>query len=159
MFVYTMRAGTVKFFAVLTVAIALLVTLVVMVPTYETQAAMESVETKYDKIKSDDDVEKFLSGFGWSVGDTPSEKTDVTVPDEFDKIFTAYNEIQRRQGLSLEKYKRKTLTRYTYEILNYEGYEGKVYANVLVYRGRVVAGDICSADRDGFIHGFEKMPK
>jgi hypothetical protein len=46
--------------------------------------------------------------------------------------------------------------RYTYEITNYEGAEGKVYANVIVYRNKVIGGDICSANANGFIHGFEK---
>ena len=47
------------------------------------------------------------------------------------------------------------MMRYTYEITNYPNYEGKVIANILVYRGKVVGGDICSADINGFIHGFE----
>ncbi len=46
--------------------------------------------------------------------------------------------------------------RYTYEITNYEGYEGTVYVNLLVYRNKIVGGDVCSADASGFIHGFEK---
>lgn len=158
MFVYTMRAGTLKFFAVVGVALALLVTLIVLVPTYGTDAptSFETVSYQYGKIKTNDDVESFLSQFGWQVEDEPLESVKVTIPDEFDKIFTAYNEIQRRQGLNLSKYKRKEVTRYTYAVTNYEGYEGKVYANVLVYRGRVVGGDVCSADTTGFIHGFEK---
>ncbi|MBE6662617.1 MAG: DUF4830 domain-containing protein [Ruminococcaceae bacterium] len=157
MFVYTMRAGTIKFFAVVGVALALLVTLIVLVPTYDGDfSAMEEVSYQYGKIKSNDDVESFLSQFGWKVEDEPLEEVKVTIPDEFDKVFTAYNEIQRRQGLNLSKYKRKEVTRYTYTVTNYEGYDGKVYANVLVYRNRVVGGDICSADTTGFIHGFEK---
>ena len=46
--------------------------------------------------------------------------------------------------------------RYTYEVTNYEDYDGVVYANLIVYRGRVIGGDICSADVTGFIHGFER---
>lgn len=158
MFVYTMRAGTLKFFAVVGVALALLVTLIIMVPTYgdDSSVASETVSYQYGKIKTSDDVEGFLSQFGWTVADSPFEEVKVTIPEEFDKIFTAYNEIQRRQGLNLSKYKRKEVTRYTYEVTNYEEYDGKVFANVLVYRGRVVGGDICSADTSGFIHGFEK---
>ena len=161
MFVYTMRAGTIKFFAVVGAALALLITLIVLVPTYgaDTPTAVEEVSYSYGKIKSSDDVEQFLSQFGWQVEDAPTEEVKVTLPDEFDKIFTAYNEMQRRQGLNLSKYKRKDVTRYTYEVTNYDGYSGKVYANVLVYRGRVIGGDICSADTTGFIHGFEKENK
>ncbi len=156
MFVYTMRAGTIKFFAVVGAALALLITLIVLVPTYgaDTPTAAEEVSYSYGKIKTSDDVEQFLSQFGWQVQDAPTEEVKVTLPDEFDKIFTAYNEIQRRQGLNLSKYKRKDVTRYTYEVTNYADYNGKVYANVLVYRNRVIGGDICSADTTGFIHGF-----
>ena len=157
MFVYTMRAGTLKFFAVVGAALALLITLIVLIPTYgaDTPTA-EEVTYSYGKIKASDDVERFLAQFGWQVDDEPLEEVKVTLPDEFDKVFTAYNEIQRRQGLNLSPYKRKTVTRYTYTVTNYEGYNGKVYANVLVYKNRVIGGDVCSADTSGFIHGFEK---
>lgn len=158
MFVYTLRAGTIKFFAIICAALAVLVTLIVFVPTYgaDVSETSQTVSYQYGKIKTSDDVEKFLSQFGWKVGDDPVETEKVTIPDEFDKVFTAYNEIQRLQGLNLAKYKRKEVTRYTYVVTNYPDYEGKVYANVLVYRNRVVGGDICSADVTGFVHGFEK---
>ena len=156
MFVYSLRASTLKFFGVVGVALAVLITLIAFVPTYDAEAsAYESVSYDYEKIKTDDDVERFLSQFGWQVGAEPYEQTDVTMPDTFDKIFAAYNQIQKQQGLDLSGYKRKTVKRYTYVVENYPDYEGKVYANVLVYRGRVIGGDICSADVEGFIHGFE----
>ena len=156
MFVYSMRASTLKFFGVVCVALVALITLIAFVPTYEADAsASETVSYNYEKIKSDDDVEKFLSQFGWQVGAEPQETAEVTIPEAFDKIFAAYNEIQKRQGLDLSNYKRKNVKRYTYLVENYPDYEGKVYANVLVYRGKVIGGDICSADVEGFIHGFE----
>ncbi|MBR4014329.1 MAG: DUF4830 domain-containing protein, partial [Clostridia bacterium] len=46
--------------------------------------------------------------------------------------------------------------RYTYEITNYDGYDGVVYANILVYRNKVIAGDVCSADTKGFMHGLQR---
>ena len=46
--------------------------------------------------------------------------------------------------------------RYTYKITNYGEGEDTVYANILVYRDKVIGGDICSANVDGFIHGFVK---
>jgi hypothetical protein len=125
------------------------------VPTYAVETE-QTASYSYEKVKSEDDAEKFLAQFGWIVDASPVEVTQVTMPDEFDKIFGAYNEIQKEQGLNLLKYKRKKLTRYTFEVKNYEGYDGRVLANVLVYRGKVVGGDICSADIDGFVHGFEK---
>ena len=80
----------------------------------------------------------------------------MTIPSEFDRVFVSYNELQKRQGLDLSKYKRKEMTRFTYIITNYPEYDGVVYANLLVYRNKVVGGDVCSADVNGFLHGFKK---
>lgn len=160
MFICSMRASTLKFFGVVSVALVALIVLITFVPAYDADAAAyESVSYTYEKIKNDDDVEAFLAQFGWQVGARPEEAVEVTIPSEFDKIFAAYNEIQKQQGLNLSNYKRKTVKRYTYVIENYPDYEGKVYANVLVYRGKVIGGDVCSADVDGFIHGFENPHK
>lgn len=161
MFVYSLRASTLKFFAVVCVALTALITMITFIPSYDggelgyiTTGKEEKIS--YDKIKTEQDRVGFLSQFGWSVGSEPVEVAEITIPSEFDKIFMGYNEIQKRQGLDLSKYKNKTVTRYTYEVTNYEGAEGKVYANILVYRNKVIGGDICSADASGFIHGFEK---
>ncbi len=160
MFVYSMRASTAKFFGVIALSVAVLFTIVAMIPTYEVSAPAsagaeqsQTVQIRYDKIKSEEDVERFLAQFGWQVSG-PSETVTVTVPGEFDKVFLGYNEIQKGQGLDLGKYRRKDLTRYTYEVTNFPDYDGKVYANVLVYRNKVVGGDLCTADMGGFICGF-----
>ncbi len=163
MFVYSLRASTLKFFAVVCVALTALITMIAFIPGYDAGelgyiTTGNEKEIRYDKIKTDADRAEFLAQFGWKVGTSPIETAEITIPDEFDKIFSGYNEIQKRQGLNLEKYKNKKVTRYTYEITNYgEGADGhKVYANVIVYRNRVIGGDVCSADVKGFIHGFEK---
>lgn len=160
MFVYSLRASTLKFFAVVCVALTALIMMIAFIPGYDGEqgfiATGNEKEITYDKIKTNDDRINFLSQFGWQVKTDPIETADITIPKEFDKIFTGYNEIQKRQGLDLSKYKNKNVTRYTYEITNYEGEDGKVYANIIVYRNKVIGGDICSADVKGFIHGLEK---
>ena len=158
MFVYSLRASTLKFFAVICVALATLITLIAFIPVAasDDRATVENMDIDYSGIKTNDDRIKFLSQFGWTVKPEAIESIEVTIPDEFDKIFTVYNEIQKQQGLDLTKYKNKKVTRYTYEITNYDGYDGTVYANILVYRNKVIGGDVCSADVKGFIHGFQK---
>lgn len=162
MFIYSLRASTLKFFAVVCVSLVTLIALIAFIPVFSGGdggfiASSKDMEIKYDGVKSNDDRIAFLSQFDWEVKSEPVETEEVSIPSEFDKIFTGYNEIQRRQGLDLSKYKKKTVTRYTYEITNYGGYDGTVYANILVYRNRVIGGDICSADVKGFIHGFQKQ--
>ena len=160
MFIYSLRASTLKFFAVICVSLVALITMIAFIPAYGSDegyvAASGEVDIQYDGIKTGEDRIEFLKQFGWEVKADPKESVEVTIPAEFDKVFTGYNEIQRRQGLDLSKYKKKKVMRYTYEITNYEGAEGTVYANLLIYRNRVIGGDVCSADTSGFIHGFEK---
>ena len=161
MFIYSLRAGTIKMIGVLCVALTVLITLIAFVPTYVANAdggvVEPTVSYSYDKVRSAADAAAFLSQFGWQVEATPVETRTVTIPAEFDKVFAAYNEMQKEQGLNLLKYKGKEVTRYTFAVTNYAGYEGTVYANVLVYRSKVIGGDVCSADVSGFIHGFEAM--
>jgi hypothetical protein len=174
MFIYSMRASTIRFFGIVCVALAALITLIAFVPAYAgdsttghgsgaSQAgdgvqanSTTAVTYTYDKVKSADNAASFLTQFGWVVDAGSAETVQVTIPAEFDKVFAGYNEMQKAQGLDLTKYKKKSVTRYTFAVTNYEGWDGPVYANVLVYRNRVIGGDICSADVSGFIHGFEK---
>ena len=155
MFIYTMRAGTVRFFGIVCLALTLLVALVAFVPELQPVAAELDTETgTFEKVKSNDDRIAFLKQFGWEVAPDPTEATTVTVPGEFDKVFAAYNELQKKQGLDLSSYSNRTVERYTYTVTNYQNYEGTVQANLLIFRGRVIGGDISSADANGFIHGF-----
>jgi hypothetical protein len=156
-----MRATTVRFFGVICVALLVLVTLIALVPPLQPVAASGEPESEaplsisYEHIRTNEDRVAFLAQFGWEVEQTPLEETTATVPTEFDKVFAAYNEMQRAQGLDLAKYTGKDVTRYTFSVSNYKDFEGTVYANVLVYRNRVIGGDLCSADVTGFVAGFE----
>ena len=159
MFIYSMRAGTIRFFGVVCLALLTLVALIAFVPELQPVSAEsgENAEViRYDSVKSNEDRLAFLAQFGWEVEKTPTESTTVAIPAEFDKVFAEYNELQRRQGLDLSSYASRTVERYTYTVKNYEGYDGKVEANLLIYRGRVIGGDICAASATGFIHGFSK---
>lgn len=159
MFIYSLRASTIKFCAVVCVALATLITLIAFIPVVSVDdvSAAANANIDYSGIKTNEDRIKFLAQFGWQVEPEEVESVEVTIPEEFDKIFTAYNELQKRQGLDLSKFKKKNVQRYTYKITNYDGYDGTVYANILVYRNKVIGGDVCSADVKGFMHGLERQ--
>ena len=155
MFVYSVKAGTLKFLSLVVLTLAAVITLAVFTRP-ESVAAGASVkeEIKYSGVKTAEDAREFLRQFGWETEKTPVESGSFTLPDRFDRAMAGYNEIQRAQGLDLSKYMKKTVTRYTFTVTNYEGYEGTVYANVIVYKNKVIGGDISSASLDGFLHGF-----
>ena len=154
MFITTLRINTLKLIGITALSVLVVAALVIFVPTYESTSASNGIS--YEKVYSNSDRVEFLSGFGWEVAQTPIEEVEVSIPAEFDTVYIGYNEIQKAQGLNLAKYKGKEVVRYTYEIKNYEGYEGTVYVNLLVYRNKIVGGDVCSADASGFIYGFTK---
>lgn len=159
MFVFTCKASTLKLFTLLTILCIAVVLCVLWIPTASTEVihtaylddAMQQVKTE----KTQDCIQ-FLKAFGWTVEETPCDTATVTIPAEFDRIFTAYNHLQLRQGMDLSRYKQKEVTRYTYRVTNYPDYNGTVYANLFVYKGKIIGGDICSADINGFLHGFSK---
>ena len=161
MFVRSIRMNTLKFISIAALGLIAIITLIIFIPAYESPAAAidssaETREIRFDKIKTNDDRVNFLSQFGYTVDAEPLEECEVTIPKEFDKVFAAYNVLQKNEGLDLSRYKGKTVMRYTYKVTNYEGYSDPVYANLLVFKNKVIGGDICSADPKGFAHSFTK---
>lgn len=156
MFIYSLKASTLKFFGIIGISLATLVALIFLIPSFSsaTTANIEAMNENisFDDVKNESDAVEFLSQYGWTVDKTPIDVCNVTIPKDFDKILTLYNEIQKQQGLDLTKYQKKNAKRYTFKVTNYDGYEGTVYANIIVYKDNVIAGDICSADAKGFMH-------
>ena len=101
----------------------------------------------------------FISTFGWEVEEEPDEVREVIIPAEFDDVYNNYNAIQLKQGYDLQKYAGERVKRWTYTIKNYPEYVDQecIKINVLVYKGEVIGGDVCSVRLDGFMHGFSKV--
>ena len=97
----------------------------------------------------------YISSFGPEVDVSRLRVDEVTVPQEFSDVYISYNNIQKSQGFDLEKYKGKTLKRYTYPVTNYPDGSKFVFAEVLVLDGVIVAADIYSTDSDGFISALK----
>ena len=106
-------------------------------------------------MKTTQDMIRLLETFGWSVEGEPVKIVQVTVPKSFDAVYEKYNQIQLAQGLDLTRHKGESARLFTYVVKNYD-YQGTVYANLLISGERVIAGDICSADVSGFMHGLDK---
>ncbi len=160
MFICTVKANTLKFIGVVGLAVLSLAVIVFCIPEYTpvttNSIAVSVAKYNFEKIKTPEDIEGFLAQFGWEFEKEPIEEVTMKIPQEFDKVMNAYNELQKNQGLDLSKYKGKQVTRYTYKITNYPDYTGTVFANVILYKNKVIGGDICSSDVTGFIQGFEK---
>ena len=99
----------------------------------------------------------FLQSFGWQVSETPSETQEVRIPEEFNEVFTRYNQLQKSQGFDLNQQAGKSAKRYVYTITNYPGGSPDYHATVLVHKNRIIGGDVTSKAEGGKMHGFS-MP-
>lgn len=158
MFIVTAKLTKAKAAAVL-VALFILIAAIILIVSHSKSAGAETaadmqVDVSYKNIKDNAARITFLNAFGWETAQQPVSIEEVVIPEEFGEIYEEYNALQKSQGLDLKKYKGKTVRRYTYEILNYKGEDDKVYANILIYKNRVIGADICSSKLEGFMHGL-----
>ena len=150
MFIYSVRASTVKFFGFIALTLVLLIGAVSSLDGVTVYASAGVSEVSYEGMNSDEARLEFIKRFGIEVDEDSLASESFTMPDSFDRVILGYNELQKKQGLDLSKYAKKRVTRYTWRVTNYD-YDGEVYANVFIYRGRVVACDLSSADPTGFV--------
>ena len=97
---------------------------------------------------------KFLTDLGWEVTASPAEAAEVKIPRDADEVFDRYNELQKSQGYDLAKYAGKKVMRYVYRINNFPDAREPVYATLLVYRDRIIGGDITDTTPGGKVQGF-----
>ena len=150
MFIYSIRASTLRFFACILVCLAVLVLLLTLGNAETVYASASGREINYGGMKTNEDRVAFIESFVIKVKHEPVREETFTMPDDFDRVILGYNQLQKAQGLDLTKYERKRVTHYAYEVTNYEA-DGAVYVNVLVWRGRIIAADISSVGEDGFV--------
>ena len=155
MFVYSVKTSKAKI-AALILALAAIIIAIAMVMGKGKEPAANDSAISY---KAENAAERaaFLSQFGWKISEDPVEISEVIIPRDFDAGYLEYAEMNKAQGLDLEPYKGMRAKRWTYAVLNYPGLENQdgVQANLLIFEGRIIGGDICSLDTGGFLHGFD----
>lgn len=152
MFVCTVRASTVKFFAFVFATVAIMIGLVILGGQDSVLAMSDGTEIRFDGIKENSDRIAFITALGVEVKEAPTEEKTFRIPQDFDRIASGYNEIQKSQGLDLLRYKNKKVTRYTYEVTNYKDQKRAVYVNMFVYRSKIIAVDMSSGGEGGFVY-------
>ena len=98
----------------------------------------------------------FLKSMGWDVSEAPVQSGQVKVPSKQSEVFDRYNTLQKAQGYDLTQYAGKTVSRYVYQVYNYPGATDPVYATVLVYKDKIIGGDVTNTATKGVIQGFKK---
>lgn len=158
MFVVSVKSSRLKSYFLIAL-IALLGTIGGIISVSVSKAAPVAKIGEYVmRADSAEERKAFFSQFGWEIVADPVQVKEVVIPTEFDETYEKYNKLQKAQGLDLEKYKGKRLKHWSYEITNfpeYEGTNGLIHGNILVYQGTVVGGDVSSIELDGFMLCFD----
>ncbi|MBQ7129139.1 MAG: DUF4830 domain-containing protein [Clostridia bacterium] len=98
---------------------------------------------------------EFLKNYGFEADKNSETKKRITIPSEFDNVYTSYNSIQKSMGFDLEDFKGEKVDLYSLKITNYPKDSKNVYATILVKNGKIIGGDIHSTELNGFMHGFK----
>ncbi len=97
-------------------------------------------------VRSNEDRIAYLNSLGWEVLENPAMVEELMIPEEFDESYTDYLALQTQQGFDLSKYTGKRIKRYLYDITNYSGSDVGVQAALLIYKGKVIGGQLQAVD-------------
>ncbi len=153
MMVMTAKVNPKKVMLALAAVAALVLALILLLG-----GGQEPTQTSAPAASSNDQRVKFLTDFGWEVTTSPTESSQVKIPDKTSEVFERYNALQKSQGYDLSKFAGKKVMRYVYKINNYPGATEPVYATLLVYKNQIIGGDVTDTAAKGKIRGF-RMPE
>lgn len=93
----------------------------------------------------------YLAARGYSADPASEEVKEIVLPREFDAILEDYNALQLSAGYDLRQAAGRHCRIYTYELIDCPDWDGRVFAVLYIFRGRVIAGDIHTASVEGFL--------
>lgn len=115
----------------------------------------DSAETSAPIVSGNDARVQFLKDLGWDVAASPAETGQVRIPEQTTEVFDRYNALQKSQGYDLSQYAGKSVMRFVYKVNNYPGATEPVYATLLVYKNRIIGGDVTDTAAKGQIRGLK----
>ena len=148
MFICFVKATTLRLFGTVVLCLAALISAGAISASLSASPVLAD-GISFENIKTEEDRRAFLSACGHTPTEEAEVSAEVSLPKALDAVLLGYNEIQKQQGFDLSRYTGKTVTRYTYRLAN-EG-NTPVYANIIVYRHKIIAADITAPGADGFV--------
>ncbi len=120
----------------------------------ETALAGQASAPAAAAVNEEETAAAYLEQLGWQIERPAAEVCEVRIPATFDAVLERYNDLQLTQQMDLRPYCGQSALRCTFRLLNYPQPVGEVRANLLLVGGKVVAGDVCTAALNGFMHGL-----
>ena len=149
MFVYTAKLSKKRVLIAVLLAAAVIAAILFLTMGGGNEDAVRASAAKTNKQRVE-----YLESLGWEVSDEPIETQNVIIPETFDSVYAEYAQLQESQGFDLRRYAGMEATRYTYVVENHPESSQQVYADLLVCKGKVIAGDVQCIALEGFMHGL-----
>lgn len=148
MFIYTAKLSKGKMAIVAAIAAAVILLMILLM----NRGTGTSMETAAPKLSTPEARVEYLASCGYTVSPEPLRTQEVLIPKEFTEVYDQYNSLQQSQGFDLLKYRGKKVMQYVYAIENWpEENSDPVYATLLVYKNKLIGGDISRGGEDGFL--------
>lgn len=90
------------------------------------------------KIGSDEDIEAFIDKCGYTVEGCVSDD-EITIPKNWNDVYSAYNDLQKQQGFDLRAYKGRSARKLVYALSDPDA-----YVTILISGGRIIAADVAT---------------
>ena len=152
MMVMTAKVNIRKIILILTAVAGIVLALILLLQGGEEEPAAATLASP--AISDNDSRVQFLTELGWDVAASPVESGQVRIPEEDSPVFDRYNALQKSNGYDLSTYAGKNVMRYVYKINNYPGATEPVYATVLVWKDKIIGGDITDTSPKGMVQGL-----
>lgn len=101
---------------------------------------------------------EYLIDLGYTIDEGFTEEIrHLTLPTKFSETYINYNELQKRNGFDLAKYKGFTITQYTIKVFD-KNKRDDLFAHILLFEGRLIGGDVAATAIDGYMKGLKNAP-
>ncbi|MBQ6815658.1 MAG: DUF4830 domain-containing protein [Clostridia bacterium] len=92
----------------------------------------------------------FIKSLGVTVSEEVFEQKEITIPQQFNKVYENYNNTQIKAGFNLKNHLGKNAVLYRY-VVNSPKELNNAFVNIIVLDGEIIGGDISSVELDGYM--------
>ena len=97
-----------------------------------------------NKILTNEDRVELINSLGYTVLPESVEDKQIIIPNEFNDVYSKYNELQQKGGFDLKNFSGLKANVYKYKV------DGKdLYVNIILCDGVLIGGDVSSSNLNG----------
>ena len=107
-------------------------------PTAAAASEAQKTDPAKMKISNTESIQEFFKAYGMEVDLATATVDKVKIPKKWDESFSAFNTVVKESGMSLEKYKGKTVEKWLVLCPGRSSGDQKAYGVLLVYKEQPV---------------------